>query len=169
MTSPLSELEIGHVLFTEIADYTTLSMDQQTRLLGRLVKLTSNSAEFRRAQEKDEVMGIPVGDGMALVFFRDPVAPVRCASEIARELQSYPEIKLRMAIHSGAVYRIKGVGASRNVAGEGVKTAQRIVSCGDAGHILVSKFAADTVSQFGNWANCLHKLGEYELAPGTRT
>ena len=168
VTSSLSELEIGHVLFTEIADYSKLPMDQQTRLLGRLVKLTSNTAEFRRAEERDEVMGLPVGDGMALVFFRDPVAPVRCASEISRELQSYPEIKLRTAIHSGPVYRVKGVGASRNVAGEGINTAQRIVSCGDAGHILLSKTAADTVSQFGNWANCLHEVGECELAPGTR-
>lgn len=143
-------------------------MDQQTRLLGRLIKLTSNSAEFMRAQEKDEVMGIPAGDGMALVFFRDPVAPVRCASEILRELQRHPEIKLRTAIHSGPVYRTKGIDASRNVAGEGIKTAQRIVSLGDANHILVSKSVADTLSQFGNWATCLHDLGEHELAPGTR-
>jgi hypothetical protein len=144
-------------------------MDQQTRLLGRLVKLTSNSAEFMRAQERDEVMGIPAGDGMALVFFRDPVAPVRCASEILRELQRHPEIKLRTAIHSGPVYRTKGIDASRNVAGEGIKTAQRIVSLGDANHILVSKSVADTLSQFGNWATCLHDVGEHELAPGTRT
>jgi len=144
-------------------------MDQQTRLLGRLIKLTSNSAEFMRAQERDEVMGIPAGDGMALVFFRDPVAPVRCASEILRELQRHPEIKLRTAIHSGPVYRTKGIDASRNVAGEGIKTAQRIVSLGDANHILVSKSVADTLSQFGNWATCLHDLGEHELAPGTRT
>ncbi|HXF40767.1 MAG TPA: hypothetical protein VN687_13715, partial [Blastocatellia bacterium] len=144
-------------------------MDQQTRLLGRLIKLTSTSAEFMRAQERDEVMGIPAGDGMALVFFRDPVAPVRCASEILRELQRHPEIKLRTAIHSGPVYRTKGIDASRNVAGEGIKTAQRIVSLGDANHILVSKSVADTLSQFGNWATCLHDLGEHELAPGTRT
>ena len=127
-------------------------MDQQGRLLGRLIRLISETSEFRRSQTGDQLIGLPTGDGMTLVFFGDPVAPVRCATEIARALQSYPEMKLRMGIHSGPVYRMAGIDARANVAGDGIKTAQRIMSCGDPAHILLSRPVADTLGHLGNWA-----------------
>lgn len=143
-------------------------MDQQTRLLGRLIRIIGETFEFRRSQAGDQLIGLPGADGMTLVFFGDPVAPVRCATEIARGLQGYPELKLRIGLHSGPVYRMTGIDARANVAGEAIKTAQRIMSAGDAGHILVSKTVADTLSHLGNWTKCLSDLGERELTPGAR-
>jgi class 3 adenylate cyclase len=167
-SQPLSALEIAHVLSAEIVDYSKLSMDQQSRLLGRLVRIISEISELRRAQTSGQLIGLPTAEGMTLVFFGDPVAPVRCATEIARALHSYPEMKLRMGIHSGPVYRMAGIDARANVAGDGIKTAQRIMASGEAGHILVSKPVADTLSGLGSWAKCLHDLGERELTPGSR-
>jgi len=167
-SQPLSALEIAHVLSAEIVDYSKLSMDQQSRLLGRLVRIISEISELRSAQTSGQLIGLPAAEGMTLVFFGDPLAPVRCATEIARALQSYPEMKLRMGIHSGPVYRMAGIDARANVAGDGIKTAQRIMTSGEAGHILVSKPVADTLSGLGSWAKCLHDLGERELTPGAR-
>lgn len=143
-------------------------MDQQTRLLGRLIRIIGETFEFRRSQGGDQLIGLPSADGMTLVFFGDPVAPVRCATEIARGLQSYPELKLRIGLHSGPVYRMVGIDARANVAGEAIKTAQRIMSAGDAEHILLSKPVADTLSHLGNWTKCLSDLGEREITPGVR-
>ena len=143
-------------------------MDQQSRLLGRLVRIISEISGLRSAQTSGQLIGLPTADGMTLVFFGDPLAPVRCATEIARALQSYPEMKLRMGIHSGPVYRMAGIDARANVAGDGIKTAQRIMTSGEAGHILVSKPVADTLSGLGSWAKCLHDIGERELTPGAR-
>ncbi|HEY3135084.1 MAG TPA: adenylate/guanylate cyclase domain-containing protein [Blastocatellia bacterium] len=156
------------MLSAEIVGYSKLSMDQQTRLLGRLVRIVAETAEFRDAQTGDQLIGLPTAEGMTLVFFGDPIAPVRCAAEIGRALHSYPEMKLRMGIHSGPVYRMAGIDARTSVAGEGLKTAQRIMSTGDAGHILLSKPVADTLSNLGSWARCLYDLGEHELTPGVR-
>src|SRR5262245_34936662 len=165
-SQPLGALEIAHGLSIEIVGYGELPMDQQSRFLGRLLRICPGTPEFRRADQAGEVIGMPTEEGMVLVFSRDPLAPVRCACEIGRKLQGYPEFKLRMAIHSGPVYRVSSASAMLSAAGEGVKTAQRLVNRGDAGHILVSKALADTLSQVANWANCLHELGEFQLCPG---
>ena len=167
-SDPHGQLEIAHVLSVEIVDHADLPMDQQSRLLGRLLRICSGATEFLRAHRADQSIGIPTGEGMAVVFFRDPVAPVRCATEIGRALQGYPELKVRFGIHAGPVYRIGGIDGRANAAGEGIKTAQQIMSSGEAGHILVSRPVADTLSQIGNWANCLHDLGEHEVTPGTQ-
>lgn len=167
-SQPLSSIEIAHVLSAEIVDYSKLPMDQQGRLLGRLMRIASETFEFRRWQSGDQLIGLPADDGITLVFFGDPVAPARCATEIGRALQSYPEMKLRMGIHSGPVYRMTSIDARASVSGEGIKTAQRIMAIGDAGHILVSKPVADTLNYLGTWSKCLTDLGERELTPGAR-
>lgn len=143
-------------------------MDQQTRLLGRLLRIITETPEFSHAQPGDELIGLPADDGITLVFFGDPIAPVRCATEITRALHTYPELKLRIGLHSGPVYRMAGIDARASVAGEGIKTAQRIMSCGDAGHILISRPVADTLSQLSNWSNCFYDLGERETTSGAR-
>lgn len=165
-SQPLPALEIAHVLSIEIVDYSKLPMDQQTRLLGRLMRIVAETAEFRRSQSSAQLISVPGDDGMTLVFFGDPVAPVRCATEVGRALQSYSEMKVRIGIHGGPVYRMTSIDARTSVSGEGIKTAQRIMAIGDAGHILVSKSVADTLNHLGTWSKCLTDLGERELTPG---
>ena len=152
----------------EVVDYSKLLMDQQTRLLGRLMRIVGETVEFRRWQSSDQLISVPGDDGMTLVFFGDPIAPARCATEIGRALQSYPEMTLRMGLHSGPVYRMRSIDARAGVSGEGIKTAQRIMALGDAGHILVSKPVADTLNHLGTWSKCLTDLGDRELTPGSR-
>ncbi|MDQ3115557.1 MAG: hypothetical protein M3Q86_02940, partial [Verrucomicrobiota bacterium] len=127
-----------------------------------------NSAQFRRAEAEGKLMRIPTGDGMSLVFFDDPEAPIECAMEIAAALKSRPEIQLRMGIHSGPVNQVIDVSDRSNVAGAGMDTAQRVMDCGDAGHILLSKRVADDLSPFPRWRPHLHELGECEVKHGRK-
>ncbi len=161
-------LEMAHVLFTDIVAYSKLSMEQQQKLLGELQEAVRTTPAFVRAQRKDRLICLPTGDGMALVFFGDPESPVRCAVELSRELRQHPEIKLRMGIHTGPVYRVADINANRNVAGGGINMAQRVMDCGDAGHILVSKTVADVLGHLDSWTNTLQDLGEAEVKHGVR-
>jgi len=158
--SPIPSLEIAHVLFMDIVSYSTLPMDQQRHLLIDLQKLVSNNSEVSRAQADEQLIRLPTGDGMALVFFRDPESPVRCALELSQMLRAHSEIKLRMGIHSGPVYRVADINANRNVAGGGINMAQRVMDCGDAGHILVSNSVADVLAQLTAWKDLLRDLGD---------
>ena len=161
-------LEMAHVLFTDIVAYSKLPMEQQQKLLGELQEAVRGTAAFARAQRKDRLICLPTGDGMALVFFGDPESPVRCAVELSRELHQHPEIKLRMGIHTGPVYRVADINANRNVSGGGINMAQRVMDCGDAGHILVSKTVADVLGHLDTWSNTLQDLGEAEVKHGVR-
>jgi class 3 adenylate cyclase/tetratricopeptide (TPR) repeat protein len=161
-------LEIAHVLFTDIVGYSTLPMDQQEQLLMQLQEAVRQTPEFARAEAADELIRLPTGDGMALVFFRDAEAPVRCALELSRILRSLPDLKLRMGIHSGPVYRVADINANRNVAGGGINFAQRVMDCGDAGHILVSREVAEVIGQLSGWRPMLHDLREVEVKHGVR-
>jgi class 3 adenylate cyclase len=161
-------LEIAHVLFTDIVGYSRLLIDQQTLRLRRLQDIVRSTEAFRRAQAGGQLISLPTGDGMALVFFGDAVAPVRCALEISRALRSHPEIELRMGVHSGPVYRVADINMNQNVAGGGINMAQRVMDCGDAGHILVSKEVADVLRHVSDWSDKLHDLGEAEVKHGVR-
>jgi eukaryotic-like serine/threonine-protein kinase len=161
-------LEIAHVLFTDIVGYSKLPMDEQERLLMQLQDAVRQTPEFARAEASEELIRLPTGDGMALVFFRDPEAPVRCALELSRILRGYPEMKLRMGIHSGPVYRVADINANRNVAGGGINIAQRVMDCGDAGHILVSEDVANVLGQLSRWKGHLQNLGEAEVKHSVR-
>lgn len=143
-------------------------MDQQQRLLAELQMLVRDTAEFARAQSQEQLIRLPTGDGMALVFFGDPEAPVRCALELGRTLRDHPDIKLRMGIHSGPVYRVADINANRNVSGGGINIAQRVMDCGDAGHILVSTAQADVLDQLTSRRHMLHDLGDFEVKHGLR-
>jgi tetratricopeptide (TPR) repeat protein/class 3 adenylate cyclase len=159
---------MAHVLFMDIVAYSTLPMDQQESILGKLQEVVAETPEFAQAQAKDRLIRLPTGDGMALVFFHDPEAPVRCAIELDHSLRKHPDIKLRMGIHSGPVYRIADINANRNVAGGGINIAQRVMDCGDAGHILLSSAEAEVVGQLSSWRPMLHDLGEGEVKHGVR-
>ncbi len=161
-------LEIAHVLFMDIVAYSRLPMDEQQRVINELQQAVRETAEFARAQADDQLIRLPTGDGMALVFFCDPQSPVRCALELTKTLRKYPDIKLRLGIHSGPVYRIADINANRNVAGGGINIAQRVMDCGDSGHILVSDAVAEVLKQLSSWTSHLEDLGEVEVKHGVR-
>src|SRR5512146_69995 len=166
--SQVSRLELAHVLFMDIVGYSKLPMDGQQSVLSHLKHAVRNTPHFLSAQDTDQLICLPTGDGMALVFFDDPEAPVRCALELAQTLRSYPDIHLRMGVHSGPVYRIADINANCNVSGGGINLAQRVMDCGDAGHILVSAAVAEVLAQLSTWKDCLYDLGEAEVKHGVR-
>jgi len=159
---------MAHVLFMDIVAYSRLPMGEQHKLVGLLQQTVQSTAAFSKAREKQRLVCLPTGDGMALVFFGDPEAPVRCAVDLARMLREHPELKLRMGIHTGPVYRVADINANLNVAGGGINMAQRVMDCGDEGHILVSEVVADMLAQLGKWEGCVHDLGVAEVKHGVR-
>jgi class 3 adenylate cyclase/tetratricopeptide (TPR) repeat protein len=161
-------LEMAHVLFMDIVAYSRLPMDQQQRALLHLQEAVRETKEFVRAQASDRLIRLPTGDGMALVFFGDVEAPVRCALELHHILRRWTEMQLRMGIHTGPVYRVEDINDARNVAGGGINIAQRVMDCGDGGHILISKAVADVLDQVSTWKTALHDLGEAEVKHGVR-
>src|SRR5262249_38263958 len=138
-----TQLEIGHVLFLDVVGYSRLSVDDQHDLLAALNTIVRSSRSFLEAEQSGKLMRVPTGDGMALVFFSTPEAPVRCAVEVARSLKESSSIEVRMGIHSGPVSKVSDVNDRSNVAGAGINIAQRVMDCGDAGHILLSKHVAE--------------------------
>jgi tetratricopeptide (TPR) repeat protein/class 3 adenylate cyclase len=163
-----SELEIAHVLFIDIVGYSKLPMDHQREQVEALQQVTSSTSEFTRAKSQEQLISLPTGDGMALVFFGSAEAPVMCSIELTRKLSGNPELKLRMGLHTGPVYRIADINANRNVSGGGINVAQRVMDCGDAGHILVSASLASVLKQVSVWSSALHDLGEVEVKHGVR-
>jgi serine/threonine protein kinase len=162
------ELEIAHVLFTDLVGYSLLTMDKQREYLAELQGIVRQSASFRKAEKNGDIISLPTGDGMALSFFGDPLQPVQCSVEVAKELKSKPHLKLRMGIHTGPVYRISDVNANANVAGGGINMAQRVMDSGDAGHILLSKTVADVLLQLSAWAPYVSDLGEHAVKHGVK-
>src|SRR5437867_2999269 len=162
------KMEIAHVLTMDVVEYSTLLITEQSRVMAELTFIVKKTERFRRAEAEGKLVRIPTGDGMALVFFDDPKAPIECAMEIAAALKSHPEIRLRMGIHSGPVNPVVDVSDRSNVAGAGIDMAQRVMDCGDAGHILLSKRVADDLAPFPRWNPYLHELGECEVKHGRK-
>jgi TolB-like protein len=162
------ELKIAHVLFVDIVGYTKLLSDKQHELFQLLNELVRNTAQFRAADAEGKLIRLPTGDGMVLAFFTGVDAPVRCAQEISRKLREHPHLLMRMGINSGPVDEGRDVNDRRNVTGAGINLAQRVMNCGDAGHILLSKRVADDLAQYSEWQPCLHDLGEVEVKHGIR-
>ena len=152
------QLEIAHVLFIDIVGYSKLLINEQRALLDILNQIVRGTDQFRSAEAAGKLVKVPTGDGMALVFYSSPEAPVECALEISRALKNRPELKLRMGVHSGPVSGVVDVNDRANVAGAGINIAQRVMDCGDAGHILLSKRVAEDLEQFGHWRPLLHDL-----------
>src|SRR5437870_210029 len=161
-------MEIAHVLFIDIVGYSTRLTDQQQRLVDRLNQVVRSSDEFNRAAAAGRLKKIPTGDGMALIFHDSPEQPVECAVEISRVLKHHPDLPVRMGVHSGPVSAVTDVNNRVNAAGVGINVAQRLMDCGDAGHILVSKRIAEDLQQNGRWRPHLHDLGEVEVKHGDR-
>jgi TolB-like protein/Tfp pilus assembly protein PilF len=163
-----SQLEIAHVLFTDIVGYSRKPIDQQSELLGELNRVVRATEQFKAAEAAGKLVRLPTGDGMALAFFTSVDAPVRCALEISEALKSRPQIQLRMGVDSGPVDQILDVNDQPNVAGAGINMAQRVMDCGDGGHILLSRRVAADLAQYSNWQPHLHDLGEAEVKHGVK-
>src|SRR6266513_608133 len=162
------ELEIGHVLFIDIVSYSKMLITGQSELLQTLKQIVRGTEQFRLAKGEGKLLGLPTGDGGALVFRTSPEAPVLCAIELSRELKGHPELRVRMGIHSGPVNEITDLNEQANIAGAGINIAQRVMDCGDAGHILLSQHVADDLEQYPRWRAHLHDLGECEVKHGVR-
>src|SRR6185369_13623173 len=162
------KLEIGHVLFIDIVGYSNLLITQQSQQLETLRTIARGTAEFHATEAEGKLLRLPTGDGGALVFGTTPEAPVLCAKEIARELKKHPELRVRMGIHSGPVNAVTDLNEQNNIAGAGINIAQRIMDCGDAGHILMSKHVAEDLEHYPRWQPYLHDLGECEVKHGVR-
>jgi TolB-like protein/class 3 adenylate cyclase/cytochrome c-type biogenesis protein CcmH/NrfG len=156
-------LEIGHVLFIDIVGYSKLLINQQSDLLSELNDVVRETEHFRSAEADDRLVRLPTGDGMALVFHNSPEEPVRCALEISQALKAHPELRVRMGIHSGPVNQVADVNERANIAGAGINIAQRVMDCGDAGHILLSKHVAEDLQHYSEWRPYLHDVGQYEV------
>jgi len=165
---PEVQLEIGHVLFMDVVGYSKLLVNEQRELLQQLSQIVRNTEQVRIAEAADKLIRIPAGDGMALVFFNSPESPVRCAMEISKKLKEHPRLQLRMGIHSGPVNRVRDVNDQTNVAGAGINTAQRVMDCGDARHILLSRHIAEDLGHYRQWQPYLHDLGECTVKHGAR-
>jgi TolB-like protein/Tfp pilus assembly protein PilF/class 3 adenylate cyclase len=161
-------LEIGHVLFIDIVGYSKLLIDEQRERIQELREIVRGTVQFRLAEAEAKLMRLPTGDGGALVFRTSPEAPVLCALEISKALKEHPELRVRMGIHSGPVNEVADLNEQVNMAGAGVNIAQRVMDCGDAGHVLLSKRAAEDMDQYRQWQAQLHDLGECEVKHGGR-
>src|SRR5262245_31121524 len=162
------ELEIAHVLLIDVVGYSKLLVNEQIELLQELKQIVRSTECFRAAESKGKLTRVPTGDGMALLFSRSPEEPAQCALEISQALKDYPHIKLRMGVHSGPVSQMTDVNDRTNIAGAGINVAQRVMDCGDAGHILLSKHLADDLVEYRHWRPHLHDLGQCEAKHGLR-
>jgi len=167
-TKPDLPLEIAHILLIDVVGYSKLLVDEEIEFLQELNQVARGTESFRGAEASGKLVRVPTGDGMALLFFRSPEEPVRCALEISRTLKDHPHIQVRMGVHSGPVGQVTDVNDRTNIAGAGINIAQRVMDCGDAGHILLSKHLADDLAEYRHWRSHLHDLGECEVKYGLR-
>src|SRR5436190_10007439 len=161
-------LEIAHVLFIDIVGYSKLLINEQSEQIQKLKEIVRGTEQIRSAEAEGKLLRLPTGDGGALVFRNSPEAPVLCALEISKALKSHPELRVRMGIHSGPVNEVTDLNEQANIAGAGINMAQRVMDCGDAGHILVSKHVADDLEEYPRWQPYLHPLGECEVKHSVR-
>jgi TolB-like protein/Tfp pilus assembly protein PilF len=166
--SPDAKFEIGHVLFIDIVGYSKLLISEQSEQIQTLKEIVRGTEQFRLAQAEGKLLRLPTGDGGALVFRNSLEAPVLCSMEIAGALKDYPKLRVRMGIHSGPVNDITDLNEQANIAGAGINIAKRVMDCGDAGHILLSKHVAEDLEQYPQWRSLLHELGDCEVKHGVR-
>src|SRR6201981_1673613 len=153
------KFEIGHVFFIDIVGYSKLLITEQSEQIQELKEIVRGAEQVRLAEAEGKLLRLPTGDGGALVFRTSPEAPVTCALEVAKALRNHPELRVRMGIHSGPVKEVTDLNEQSNIAGAGINTAQRVMDCADAGHILLSKHVADDLEQYARWRPLLHDLG----------
>src|SRR3954465_976115 len=162
------KFDIGHVLFIDIVGYSKLLINDQSEQIHTLKEIVRGTEQVRLAEAEGKLLRLPTGDGGALVFRTSPEAPALCALEISKALKSHPELRVRMGIHSGPVNEVTDLNEQANIAGAGINIAQRVMDCGDGGHILLSQRVADDLAHYRQWQPQLHDLGEAEVKHGVR-
>src|SRR5438128_4399157 len=162
------QLEIAHVLFIDVVGYSKFSINEQGAVVDELTNVVRSSDQYQKAEAAGRLIKISTGDGMGLVFHTSPEAPAQCAIEISRVLKEHPRLQLRMGVHSGPVSGVIDVNERANIAGAGVNVAKRVMDCGDAGHILLSKHVAEDLEEYEQWRPLLHDLGVCEVKHGVR-
>ena len=162
------KFEIGHVLFIDVVGYSKLLITGQSEQIQKLREIVRATEQFRAAEAEDKLLRLPTGDGGALVFRTSAEAPVMCAVEVGKALKNHPELRVRMGIHSGPVNEVTDLNEQANIAGAGINIAQRVMDCGDAGHILLSRHVAEDLEHYPRWRSHLHELGECEVKHGVR-
>src|SRR3989475_4215906 len=162
------QLEIAHVLFIDVVGYSKFSINEQGVVVDELTKVVRSSDQYQKAEAAGRLIKIPTGDGMGLVFHTSPEAPAQCAVQISRALKEHPRLQVRMGIHSCPVSGVVDVNERANLAGAGLNIAQRVMDCGDAGHILLSKHVAEDLEEYEKWRPLLHDLGSCEVKHGVR-
>src|SRR5947199_1440969 len=162
------KFEIGHVLFIDIVGYSKLLINEQSEQIQKLKEIVRGTEQFRLAEAEGKLLRLPTGDGGALVFRNSPEAPVLCALEISKKLKKHPELRVRMGIHSGPVNEVTDLNEQANIAGAGINIAQRVMDCGDAGHIFLSQRVADDLAHYRQWQPQLQDLGDVEVKHGVR-
>src|SRR5213079_3527340 len=163
------QLEIAHVLFIDIVAYSKMASDDQRAAIEKLNQIVQSTDEFRKEESENRLLKLATGDGMALIFYHSPEDPVECALEISRALkEQHPELRLRMGVNSGPVSGVVDVNERANVAGAGINVAQRVMDCGDAGHILLSHHVAEDLAEYEEWRPFLHDIGTFEVKHGVR-
>ena len=165
-TDAQPQLDFAHVLYVDLVGYSKLLMEQQLNLIRELQEIVQGTTTYQNARPGDDLIGLPTGDGMTLAFFGSPTAPAECAVEITQVAQQRPHVSLRMGIHSGPVYHVSDINSNLNISGGGINIAQRVMDCGDDGHILVSRTVADVLAQLTRWTSHLSDLGEVEVKHG---
>src|SRR5438552_4110724 len=167
-TTPDLQLEIAHLLLIDVVGYSKRLVNEQIEVLQKLNQIVRSTECFRAAEASDKLIRVPTGDGMALLFFRSPEEPVRCALAVSKALQGHSFFQVRMGVHSGPVNRVTDVNDKTNIAGSGINIAQRVLDCGDAGHILLSAHIAEDLVHYRHWQPYLHDIGECEVKHGRR-
>src|SRR5213080_4477250 len=162
------QLEIAHVLFIDTVGYSKLSINEQRAVVDELTQIARATEQFQKAEATERLIKISTGDGMALVFYTSPEAPVRCAMELSRALRDHPRLRLRIGLHSGPVSGVVDVTGHANLTGAGLNMANRVMNCGDTGHILLSKHLAEDLEGYEQWRPLLHDLGSCEVKHGVR-
>src|SRR6059058_4538036 len=162
------QLEVAHVLFIDIVGYSKLSINEQRAVVDELTTIVRGSDQYQKAEAAGRLIKIPTGDGMALVSYTSQEAPAQCAIEISGAIKAHPRLRVRMGVHSGPVSGVIDVNGHANLAGAGLNLAQRVMDCGDAGHILVSKHVAEDLEEYEHWRPLLHDLGTCEVKHGMR-
>src|SRR5947208_8599102 len=160
------KFEIGHVLFIDIVGYSKLLINEQSEQIQKLKEIVRGTEQVRLAEAEGKLLRLPTGHGGALVFRNSPEAPALCALEISKTLKSHPALRVRMGIHSGPVNEVSDLNEQANIAGAGINIAQRVMDCGDAGHILLSRHVAEDLEHYPRWKPYLHSLGECEVKHG---
>src|SRR5947208_9040685 len=162
------QLEIAHILYIDMVEYSKVSINEQRSAVDELTRIVRATEQFQKAEASERLVKIATGDGVALVFYTSPEAPVRSAVELSRALKDHPRLRVRMGIHSGPVSGVVDVTGRANLAGAGLNLARRVMDCGDAGHILLSKHLAEDLEEYERWRPLLHDLGACEVKHGVR-